>query len=56
VLADQHAGGGLVGERRVVAEPELGEERLAAVDPEAFVVRMRPTNSTPQRRGVSAAA
>src|SRR3954463_5847666 len=30
VLADEHAGGGLVGEHRVVAEPELREERLAA--------------------------
>jgi hypothetical protein len=32
VLADQHAGSGLVGERRVVAEPELREERLAALE------------------------
>src|SRR3954463_5347316 len=32
VLADQHAGSGLVAEQRVVAEPELREERLAALE------------------------
>src|ERR687887_1997938 len=32
LLADQHAGGGLTGEHRVVPEPELREERLAALD------------------------
>src|SRR4051794_15636697 len=32
LLADQHARGGLVGERRVVAEPQLREERLAALE------------------------
>src|SRR3954471_23066960 len=32
VFANQHASGGLVGEHRVVAEPELREERLAALE------------------------
>src|SRR3954451_4756301 len=32
VLADEHARRGLVGEARVVAEPELREERLAALE------------------------
>src|SRR3954447_6558943 len=32
VLADRHAGGGLVGELRVVAEAELREERRAALE------------------------
>jgi hypothetical protein len=32
VLADRHAGGAVAGELRVVAEAELGEEPLAALD------------------------
>src|ERR1700759_3399180 len=32
VLADEHAGGGLVGERWVVAKPKRREERLAALE------------------------
>src|SRR3954468_11133674 len=32
VLTNRHASGGLVGEHRVVAEPELREERLAALE------------------------